>query len=44
MNSNSIYQDVVKNDKDKTLLDHELKFSESTMKIDLDGVSIFLEI
>ena len=41
MHSDSLYKDTYQ--QDKTLLDHDLKHSESKMKIDLKDVSIFLE-
>lgn len=43
MNSSSDYKDTYKNDRAHTLLDHELKKSESVMKISLKELAIYLE-
>ena len=43
MNSSSDYKDTYKNDRTHTLLDHELKKSESVMKIGLRELAIYLE-
>lgn len=43
MNSSADYKDTYKNDRAHTLLDHELKKSESLMKIGLRELAIFLE-
>jgi hypothetical protein len=43
MNSSSDYKDTYKNDRARTLLDHELKKSESVMKIGLRELAIYLE-
>ena len=39
----NLYKDTYKNDRAHTLLDHELKKSESVMKIGLKELTIFLE-
>jgi hypothetical protein len=44
MNSSSDYKDTYKNDRAGTLLDHELKKSESVMKIGLRELAIYLEM